>query len=108
MEGPEGADEEQARHHDRGQCDNGDGLEREGERVDEFLNCERNDQREKPDGDGIGNDETEDAPFQTKQEAQMADDRLKQIALVVGMILGHPAYPAAPHQPIGRVAAMAG
>ena len=63
---PKRPDEQQGRHHDRRQGDDGDGLESERERVDEFLNGERNDQREEPDGDRVGEDEAEDAPFQTE------------------------------------------
>ena len=89
----ERADEQQGCDHDHREGHDGDGLEGERKRIDKFLNGERNDQRKQPDGDGIGKDEAQDPPFHADQEAEVADDRLKKINLLIGLVFCHGCHP---------------
>ena len=59
----ERAHEQQGSDHHAGQRDDGHGLDGKGESVGQFLDGERNDQREQADRQRVGNHERQQAPL---------------------------------------------
>ena len=77
LQGAKRSDKHEAGHHDCREGYNGDGLNGKGKGIDEFLNGERHDEREEPDGERIGENQGEDSPLQTAEDAQAAEHHLK-------------------------------
>ena len=77
--------------HDNGQRGDHDRLNRKGERIDQFLNGQRDDQREEPNCEGIGDDESQNSTFEEEENAKMFQD-LIQVRMDVGWGCSHMTY----------------
>lgn len=57
--------------HDHGQCHNHDRLDREGKRIDQFLNGQRDDQREKSDHERIRHNKNQNSALGSEEAPKM-------------------------------------
>jgi hypothetical protein len=70
LKDPEEADEEESDQNDQREGDDHDRLDRKRKCADEFLHGQGNDQGKESDGQGVGDDESEDALFEADHQRQ--------------------------------------
>lgn len=68
LKDPEETDEKEPDQNDKRECNNHDRLDRKGKGADKFLHGQGNDQREESDGQGVRDDESEDALFEADHQ----------------------------------------
>ncbi|MEW6543185.1 MAG: hypothetical protein AB1411_06190 [Nitrospirota bacterium] len=98
LKDPELADEDQRGRHDRGQCDDHDRLDGEGEGVDQFLDRQGHDEREKADRQRVCRDDREDSSLDLQEQSELGQGVLQQSCRrrIVARFEGLHRFPASP------------